>query len=105
MSPQNVELLYFEGCPNHEAARELVERVAGQAGAELNLRLVEVASAAEAERLRFLGSPSVRVNGHDVEPGADDLDTFVFACRIYHSARGLRGTPSEEWVRVAFHAA
>ena len=105
MSPQNVELLYFEGCPNHELARELVERVAAQAGAELNLRLVEVTSADDAERLRFLGSPSVRVNGHDVEPGADDLDTFVFACRVYQTARGLRGTPSDEWVRAAFQGA
>jgi hypothetical protein len=101
--PQTVELLYFEGCPNHDAARELVERVAGEGGVEIDLRRVEVTSAEAAERLRFLGSPSVRVNGHDVEPEADDLDTFVFACRVYRTADGLRGTPSEDWVRAAFH--
>ena len=105
MSTQNVELLYFEDCPNHEAARELVERVAAQAGVELSLRLVEVTSPEDAERLRFLGSPSVRVNGHDIEPGADDLDTFMFACRLYRTASGFCGTPSEEWVRAALHPA
>jgi hypothetical protein len=93
VSPQNVELLYFEGCPNHEEAGELVERVAAQAGVELSLRLVEVTS------------PSVRVNGHDIEPGADDLETFVFACRVYRTASGLCGTPSEEWVRAALYPA
>ena len=80
-------------------------RVADQTGIKLNLRLVEVSSADDAERLRFLGSPSVRVNGHDVEPGADDLGTFVFACRVYRTGDGLHGTPPEEWVRAAFHAA
>ena len=105
MTPQNVELLYFEGCPNLDATRELVERVAGQGGVEVSLRSIEVTSAEDAERLRFLGSPSVRVNGHDVEPGADEVDTFVFACRVYRTADGLHGTPPEEWVRAAIHAA
>ena len=105
MLPRDVELLYFDGCPNHDAARDLVERVASQIGVEVNLRLVKVTSAEDAERLRFLGSPSVRVNGHDVEPGADDLDTFVFACRVYRTADGLLGTPSEECVQAALRAA
>ena len=101
MRSPTIELLYFEGCPNREAARELVERVAAEAETAPDLRLVEVTSPDDAERLRFLGSPSVRVNGHDVEPGADNLDTFVLACRVYRTASGLSGTPSEEWIRVA----
>ena len=104
MASQSVEVLYFEGCPNHEAARELVERVATDVGVEIDLRLTEVTSPEEAERLRFLGSPSVRVNGHDVEPGSSDIETYVLACRIYRTNAGLRGTPSEEWVRAALHA-
>jgi hypothetical protein len=58
VSPQNVELLYFEGCPNHEEARELVERVAAQAGVELSLRLVEVTSPEDAERSGFSARPA-----------------------------------------------
>jgi predicted RNA-binding protein with PIN domain len=101
MAPQSVELLYFEGCPNHEVARELVERVAAEAGVEIDLRLTVVTSPEDAEQLRFLGSPSVRVNGHDVEPGADESDAFVLACRVYRADSRLRGIPSEEWVRAA----
>lgn len=101
MAPLSVELLYFEGCPHSEATRELVERVAAQGGVEVDLRLVEVTSREEAERLRFLGSPSVRVNGRDVEPGAGDRDTFMFSCRVYRSDSGLRGTPPESWIRAA----
>ena len=67
------------------------------------MRLVEVAPD-DAERLRFLGSPSVRVNGHDVEPGADERTTFMFACRLYRTPEGLAGQPASEWVRAALTA-
>lgn len=96
-----VEILYFDGCPNHQATRELVERIAAEEGIVPALRLVRVTSIDEAEAERFLGSPSIRVNGHDVEPGADDRDTFVLACRVYRSPSGSSGRPAEEWIRTA----
>lgn len=105
MAPQSVELLYFEGCPNHGATRELVQRVAVEDGLDIDLQLVEVRSPEDAQRLRFLGSPSVRVGGRDVEPGADSRDAFVLACRVYRTDSGLKGFPSEEWVRAALHRA
>jgi hypothetical protein len=97
-----VELLYFEGCPNHHATRALIERIAADEGAVSDIQLVEVTSPEQAEALRFLGSPSVRVNGTDVEPGAGERDTFVLACRVYRTEAGLSGQPPEEWVRAAF---
>ena len=96
-----VELFYFEGCPNYQTARELVEEVAAATGAEFDLRLVEVRSPEEAERLRFLGSPTVRVNGHDVEPHADERTAFVLACRVYRNGARPSGQPAEEWIREA----
>lgn len=98
---QKVELLYFDGCPNHSATRELVERVATELGVELEMRLVDVRSVQEAERLRFLGSPTVRVNGRDVEPEADAREAFVLACRVYPTDGGVSGQPAEEWIRAA----
>ncbi len=63
MSQPRVEILYFEGCPNHEPARALVERLATQLRIEPEIRLVEVADPEAAVALRFLGSPTVRVDG------------------------------------------
>jgi len=103
MSAPMVELLYFEGCPNVEAVRALVQGVSDAEGITPDLRLVEV-TPEDAERLRFLGSPSVRVNGHDVEPGADLRETFVAACRVYRTPTGFSGQPSREWVRAALTA-
>ena len=96
-----VEILYFDGCPNYQDARTLVERVSRELDIEPEIRLVEVSDLEAAERLRFLGSPTIRVDGRDVEPGADSREMFVFACRVYRSDAGPSGLPHEDWLRNA----
>lgn len=105
MTGPHVEILYFEGCPNHEAARALVERIAAALRVEPEIDLVDVPDAAAAERLRFLGSPTVRVDGRDVEPGAEQRDDFVLACRVYRGERGFSGQPDAAWIRDALSMA
>ena len=105
MTQPRVEILYFDGCPNHEPAHELVEQVAAELGMQAEIELVEVPDADTATRLRFLGSPSVRVDGRDVEPGADERSDFVLSCRVYRSERGLVGQPKAVWIRHALSAA
>ena len=101
MRRPRVELLYFEGCPNHEPARSLVERLATELRVEPDIELVQVADPEAAVKLRFLGSPTVRVNGVDVEPGAEERRDFAFSCRIYRSDGGASERPAESWVRDA----
>ncbi len=105
MSRPRVEILYFQGCPNHEPARALVERLARQLGIEPEIELVEVADPEAAVALRFLRSPTVRVDGVDVEPGAEERRDFAFSCRIYRSERGVSEQPEESWVRTALSEA
>ena len=101
MRRPRIEILYFEGCPNHEPALALVERVAAELGVEPEIELVEVPDAESAAHHRFLGSPTVRVDGRDVEPGAEERRDFAFSCRIYRSERGASEQPEESWVREA----
>ena len=96
-----VEILYFDGCPNHSKVHSLVERVAGELGMEPRVRLVNVPDADAAERLRFLGSPTVRVDGRDVEPDAERRSDFALSCRVYRTERGVSGEPAEGWIRDA----
>ena len=99
-----VELLYFDGCPSYERLlprlRELVARVDAQA--EIELRRVE--SIEDAERERFLGSPTVRVDGTDVDPGAASREDFGLKCRLYRSGEVTSPLPPEEWIRAALAA-
>jgi len=101
MSKPVIEVLGFDGCPNVEPAIALVERVLGESALDAEVRRVEVVDADAAARLRFLGSPSIRVDGRDIEPGADDRADHVFACRVYRTDTGMSGQPDERWLRDA----
>jgi len=99
MSNRVIELLYFDGCPGQERLFPTLEQVAADCGGELRLRRVETSEAAERER--FLGSPTVRVNGVDVDPTAAERDDFGIKCRIYRSRDGVSPLPPEHWIRAA----
>ena len=96
-----IEVLFFEGCPNHEPTLQLAREVVADLGVSADVREVEVERPGDAETLRFLGSPSVRVNGRDIEPGAEDRAGFALSCRIY----GASGVPRREWMVAALEDA
>jgi hypothetical protein len=96
-----VEILYFSGCPNHAHAIDRVREVLLEEGISADVIEVEVKDAATAQALGFLGSPSVRVDGHDVEPGAGGFDTFGISCRTYVAEGKRAGVPPREWIRRA----
>jgi hypothetical protein len=50
-----------------------------------------------------LGSPTIRVNGHDIEPGAERDSEFVHGCRLYQGRHSLHGLPEKAWLRQALH--
>ena len=100
-----VEILYFDGCPNHEALLPHLRALLRASGASTDVELVRVEDADAAERERFLGSPTVRIDGHDVEPGADQRTDFGLKCRLFATPDGLRGMPADEWVLAALRRA
>ena len=100
-----IEILTFDGCPNREHAIALVSEVVAEVGADADVRVVDVPDAQTAERTRFLGSPTIRVNGRDIEPGADLRSDFVHSCRVFRTERGLSGQPDARWLHDALAAA
>ena len=105
MSGPLVEVLTFEGCPHAEPALELVKRVLADSSLDATVRRVDVPDAEAAAAQRFLGSPTIRVNGRDIEPGVAERDQYVLSCRIYRTESGLTGEPDEQWLREALSAA
>jgi Alkylmercury lyase len=96
-----VEVLYFDGCPNHEALVPHLRELLGEAGVNAEIELRRVPDDAVAERERFLGSPTVRIDGRDVEPGADERTDFGLKCRLYRTERGFSGLPDDDWILAA----
>jgi hypothetical protein len=97
-----IEVLYFDGCPSYERLLPVLRELAAEHGLRLTQRRIE--DAAHADQVRFLGSPSVRVNGVDVEPGAHDRTDFGLKCRLYRSPGSQSGLPPEVWIRRALGA-
>jgi len=96
-----VEIFYFDGCPNHHPAIALVERISRELGIDAELRLVNVRDKQAAQLLRFLGSPTIRVGGVDVDPDTAERDDYALSCRIFRTEAGVSGQPDERWVREA----
>lgn len=93
-----VEILTFDGCPNQATALELVAEVVARESVDADVRVVDVPDLEAARRLRFLGSPTIRVDGSDIEPGADARTDYVHGCRLYRTGAGLGRRSSEQWL-------
>src|SRR5437588_835885 len=100
-----VELLYIEGCPNHRPAVERVANILLESGVSEAVREMPVTNALQAKAERFLGSPTIRINGADVEPEVQGLSEFSYSCRTYTEQGKLSGVPSEDLIRRAIYQA
>lgn len=104
MRRPKVEVFYFDGCRHYEGAVRLVERIAADLGVEPEILRVAVPNAEAAQRERFLGSPSIRVNGFDADPKAGERTEYGHSCRVYRTESGVSGQPDERLVRDALRA-
>jgi hypothetical protein len=100
-----VEILYCSGCPNHRSAVDRVREVLQQEGTSADMVEVEVKDGAAAQQVGFLGSPSIRVDGQDVEPLAREVRAFGMMCRTYIDGGRRAGLPAPEWIRAAVREA
>jgi hypothetical protein len=97
----HVQLLYLPDCPNYEPTRELIEQTSSELGIEFDLQLIAIDDEESAHRLRFLGSPTVRIDGDDIEPDARNRTDVAVSCRIYRTKRGTRGYPDRDLLLTA----
>ena len=100
-----IEILMFDGCPNAGIARDRVMSALSLENAIADIAEVEVATVELAQETRFLGSPSVRVNGKDVENDANEHRGYGLMCRTYYANGQLEGSPSMELIRAAIRLA
>jgi hypothetical protein len=96
-----VDFLFWKDCPSHPEARALLREVLDAGGIDAEVVEREVVSGQEAEELAFPGSPTIRVDGRDVDPaGASSRPALT--CRIYHLPDGrVSPVPSREQLEEA----
>ena len=100
-----IEILTFEGCPNALAAEEAVQQAVLLEGVEATIDSVNVDTVEAAMQIRFLGSPTVRINGVDVDPASRPTIDCGLMCRTYRCGDEVLGAPSLEMIRKSIRLA
>jgi hypothetical protein len=100
-----VEILYWDGCPSYPQTLADVRAALTELGLDPQLaQLREVATDDAAETERFVGSPTVRVDGRDLFPPGDE--PVGLTCRIYRCRDGrMSPTPDPDDLRDALREA
>ena len=97
-----IELFYFDGCPSWQEALENLKAALVIERLQAEIRLVRVEDDTESARLKFLGSPSFRVNGVDLWPEA--RKRYDLSCRVFNTPAGMKSAPTVEMLREKLRA-
>src|ERR1700730_2502866 len=100
-----VELLFWAGCPSHPQARADLRAAMLAEGLDPDAVVVrEVSTEDQAEEQQFVGSPTIRIDGIDVQPPGEEPTGLT--CRVYRRRDGrISPTPDPAEVREALHRA
>jgi hypothetical protein len=99
-----IRFLYSDQCPSHDKAIERLRKVLGEEGIDAKIEVVKVETFEDAKRYRYPGSPTILIDGHDI----DLLPTHEYAptCRAYRLEDGrISPLPSVSMIRRAVRAA
>jgi hypothetical protein len=100
-TPLKIELLYWDECPSYPEAKALLEDVLAKRGIDVPVEMREVETVDDAVALAFPGSPTIRVDGLDVDPDSAHSPPAL-ACRVYRLPDGRASpVPSREQLEEA----
>ena len=95
-----VEVLDVSECPSHLGAVKLVKEVLAAEGVATDIHEVLVSDERMASELKFLGSPTIRINGRDVAGESQTAKNFALSCRLYPGSKQI-GLPPAEVIYLA----
>jgi len=96
-----VRVQYFEACPHWHTLENRLKALRDEIPFDLVHELVD--SPEKAEETRFVGSPTVLVDGRD--PFAEPSAAVGLSCRIFTTPDGPAGSPTIEQLRTALNGA
>jgi hypothetical protein len=99
-----VEVLYVSECPSHPAAVKLVKQVLAAEGVATDIHEVLVRDERMAGELKFLGSPTIRINGRDVAGESPTAKNFALSCRLYPGSKQIGLPPADVIHRAVLEA-
>lgn len=95
-NPMLIEILHFEGCPSSQKVLNSLREVLSEDELEAEIHLVNIENEEQANIVKFPGSPTIRVNGEDIESVIED---YGMKCRLYNINGRLTCVPGKEYLR------
>ncbi len=104
MRPVKIRFLFTDECPSHDEALLRLRQVLNEEGIEADIEIVRVETFDEARKERYPGSPTILIDGHDIDPTA--RPEYAPACRAYRLEDGrISPLPSTSMIRKAVRSA
>lgn len=97
--PPTITLYYFDACPAYQETLANLRAVLAERKHAIEIELVRVETDEAAQAYRFVGSPTIRVNGEDIFP--TDTANYALGCRVYNTPAGLRGVLTHDMLHQA----
>jgi hypothetical protein len=98
-----VSFLYYEECPSHDLALERLREVMVEDGIPSEVEVFKVETEEQARELHFVGSPTIRIDGRDIDPPTDPR--YALTCRVYRLEDDrISPLPSKDVIRRALRA-
>jgi hypothetical protein len=89
-----IELLYFDDCPSYKTAMDVLREALSAEGRSDPIELIEIKTEADVQRWKFIGSPTIRIDG--IDPFDQGTSNFGLECRVFNTPDGLIGWPTKQ---------
>jgi hypothetical protein len=100
-----IEFQYYEDCPSHDVALDRLKSVLAEEGIDAAIAVVKVETDEQAQALKFIGSPTILVDGEDIDPPGPDAH-YALTCRAYRLESGrVSPLPPPSMIRRALQRA
>jgi hypothetical protein len=97
--PKKIDFLFWEECPSHHQCYDRLEGTMREEGIAAPIVRTEITTDERAQEIGFPGSPTILVDGRDIDPPAGDV-YYGLTCRTYRHEDGrISPLPSKETIR------
>lgn len=95
-----IQFLYFSGCPSYKQGLENLKQALKELQLPEDFEMINIKTDEMAKEYHFIGSPTIVINGQDIDPKARDAKVTGYkGCRIYQTEQGLKGAPTIEMIK------
>jgi hypothetical protein len=100
-----IEVMYLAGCQNHEPTLRLVREILLQEGLEAEVSEIRIEDNRMIQETAFPGSPTVRINGRDIEKDIGLGGVAGLSCRTYRENHVTQPLPGRAMILRALREA